>query len=240
VIALPGNLRDRSFPNDATYFSFETAETKSNHLLPMTGATYSRIATSRVWATRESFRPEYATPERRRESLQLGRCRHRPCERAVPFHKLTLRNAARTGGIACVPARSSDPCAATKRLRQIDSHLRGEDEASLRSLIRICYGGASNRALDLFAARSGDALDNEIHDRLKIFRGKWIMSHPLLNDDSDPPVELLVAFLGHPRLSFEPRIEAAANVEQRHIALSQFAQLHQAFSGDQGIVSVDT
>ena len=76
-----------------------------------------------------------------------------------------------------------------------------------------------------FAAGGGDTLDDEIHNWLWIRWGERVMTFAFLDHDRDLPTEFLVSLLGNPRLGFEPRITAAAKVEERHSRVGQQGQI---------------
>src|SRR5260370_39951656 len=65
----------------------------------------------------------------------------------------------------------------------------------------------------------GGPLDDEIHNRLPVLRGEWIMSLAFLFDDRDLPAELPVALLCDLRLACEPGVEAATHVDEVHVRL---------------------
>src|SRR5262245_36313938 len=90
----------------------------------------------------------------------------------------------------------------------------------------------------------GDPLDDEIHNRFGFHRGERIMSLAFLDDDGDPSAEFLVALLGNPRLGLEPRIEAAANVEDVYARVSQWREIFERLrfrhaAAQDGILAVD-
>ena len=70
------------------------------------------------------------------------------------------------------------------------------------------------------------------------------MTFAFLDDNGDPPAEFLVSLLGDPRLAFEPRIEAAANVEEVHTRVGQRGQIIERLrfrhvAAQDGILAVD-
>src|SRR5262249_11030530 len=97
---------------------------------------------------------------------------------------------------------------------------------------------------NLRAAGGGDPLDDEIHNRLLFLRGERVMTLAFLDDRGHPPAEVLVSLLSDPRLGCEPRIEAAANVEQVHTRVRQRGQIIERLSfrhvaAQDGILAVD-
>ena len=84
----------------------------------------------------------------------------------------------------------------------------------------------------------------EIHDRLRVFRFAGQMSLAFLDDDRDRTAELLVALLDNPRLVRKPGVEAAAIVQERYTGLGQRGQViewrrlrHEA--AENGIPAID-
>src|SRR5260221_7036865 len=63
--------------------------------------------------------------------------------------------------------------------------------------------------------------DDKIHYWLRILRPDRKMALALPDDHREISAEFLVFLLGHPRLAVEPRIEAAANVQERFAGLGE-------------------
>jgi hypothetical protein len=94
------------------------------------------------------------------------------------------------------------------------------------------------------AVGGGEPLDDEIHDWVLILRGERKMTFAFPDYDSDPPTEFLESLLGDPRLGFEPRIEAAAKVEELHTRVGQRGQIIERLcfrhvAAKNGILAVD-
>ena len=70
------------------------------------------------------------------------------------------------------------------------------------------------------------------------------MTFPFFDHDRDLPPEFPVSLLGNTRLGFDPRIEAAANVEERHARVGQRGQIIERLcfrrvAAQNGILTVD-
>src|ERR1043166_1335919 len=79
-----------------------------------------------------------------------------------------------------------------------------------------------NRAL--FMISSIGFPDDEIHRGLRILRSDRKMALALSDDHREISAECLVILFRDPRLAVEPRIEAAAHVQDRHPSLGHRLQ----------------
>src|SRR2546422_11778773 len=86
---------------------------------------------------------------------------------------------------------------------------------------------ASIKVLPSFAVSIGlvCSCDDEIHYWLRIPRPDWKMALTLPDDHREISAEFLVFLLRHARVSVQPRIEAAAHVEDRHTCFGQRSQI---------------
>src|SRR5262245_20599519 len=107
-----------------------------------------------------------------------------------------------------------------RRRRRRENLHRGEAVGSRFALLR-------RRTNTSLLADIGSILDDEIHNGLWILGAERIVPFTLLEDDGDPSAEFLVSALGDPRLGFEPRIEASANVKELDAGFCQRRQIVQ-------------
>src|SRR5882724_7217315 len=137
-----------------------------------------------------------------------GGCRSRPVSRnCSPNRRSNPKPTRRPTRMMCRerPAPPTDPALV--------------EAASCRFRHRVHLGGSVICTMQLANLRpvaGGDLLDDEIYDRLPVPGAERIMSLAFFFDDRDLPAEFLVALLGDPGLAFEPGVEAAADMQDRH------------------------
>ena len=177
-------------------------------------------------------RPRRTASSRRRTA---GRRGSRRCRRHSP-----ASGRRRTCRPAAVPSYA-------RRLRQLDlddarvgAGRAGAGGKGDRNLPRPLHRGGGRINLPLPAASRlrafgwsrfrllrFPAAENDVNDRLRVFRRGRVMPHALLNDHRHRPAQLLVALLRRARLVVEHGSRLAADVQQRHAGLGQGVQVVQ-------------
>src|SRR5580765_4495421 len=68
-------------------------------------------------------------------------------------------------------------------------------------------------------------IHNEVHDWLRILRRERIVPLAFLDNDGDRAPEFPIALLDRPRLSFERRVEAPADMQERHTSSCKWREV---------------
>ena len=66
-----------------------------------------------------------------------------------------------------------------------------------------------------------------------------MMGDAFLDHHGDPTAQLVIDVLDGQRMLLQEEVEAAANVQQRHVVLGQFTDLVKALRPERGVVGVD-